>query len=41
MRDSAGEVRTFPNGPHYMDVQMLDDIPQLIYNSSERTQDVV
>ena len=46
MWDAAGEVRTnssviFSYGPLHIDVQVLDDQLELIYNSSTRTQDVV
>ena len=46
MRDPAGEVRTnssatFSDRPLHMDVQMLDDQLEPIYNSSVWTQGVV
>ena len=41
MWNTVGEVRTNSYGRLYTDVQVLDDQLELIYNSFERTQDVV
>ena len=46
MQDTVGEVRTnslamFTYGPHHTDGKVLDDQPEVIDNSSVRTNDVV
>ena len=46
MRDTAGEVKTntlatLSNGRLDTEEQVLDDLQELLYNSSVRTQDLV